>query len=127
MLLQVDQNTETLSIQIRELADTEIAGRLARKGLRPKHMTLAGSLPYAHSSSSAMATFLATEQQRPMFQHLQRLTIEESLPRNLPQVSTEPPGGIDPVCHWDYIHTHTRTHRKHLVQHARNAAGCVWF
>jgi hypothetical protein len=84
---QVDQHIETLQIYLSGQEQLLIAGRLARKAVQPKQLTVLGS----DSLSSAMTALLATEQHHPMFQHVQHLRFTGILPDNMPQVSVEPP------------------------------------
>jgi hypothetical protein len=99
MLLHVDQHVETLCIQRSGQQAVVIAGRLARKALKPKRLTIVGSSKV--SSLSAMATVLATEQHRPMFQRVQQLTLGVVLPKALPPVSEELAFESGSVCHYD--------------------------
>jgi hypothetical protein len=75
--------TESLRLVCRGQEDVVIAGQLARKALKPKGLTLVGS----DADSSFIAAVLATEQHHPMFQRVQWLALEGSLPKDLPQVS----------------------------------------
>jgi hypothetical protein len=97
MLLQVDRHIETLCVQCLGQQAVVIAGRLARKALKPRRLTIAGSS--VDSSLSAITALLATEQHHPMFQRVQQLTFEHALPKALPPVSEELALGSESVCH----------------------------
>jgi hypothetical protein len=86
--LQVDQHVEDLKLVCRGQEDVVIAGQLARKALKPRHITIVGS--NTDSSSAAVAALLAIEQHHPMFQRVQSLMFQGNLPNNLPQVGEEP-------------------------------------
>jgi hypothetical protein len=94
---QVDQHVEAPNILCRGQEDVVIAGQLARKAVKPKRLTLSCS---DTDSSTAM---LATEQHHSLFQHVQRLTIIGSLPKDLSQVSTQLAAcGRDAVSHCEH-------------------------
>jgi D-alanyl-D-alanine carboxypeptidase len=86
---QVDQHVDALTLVCRGQDDVFIAGQLARKALQPQRLTLVGS--DTDSSSASTKALLATGQHHPMFQRVQHLMFNGSLPRGMPQVSEELP------------------------------------
>jgi hypothetical protein len=95
--LQVDQHIDTLHIRYKTKGNGLIPGRLARKGLKPKQLLVNGI--DTDQSLSAMRALFAKKQHHPMFQRVQQLTFRDRLPKDLPQVSVEPPLASAIVCH----------------------------
>jgi hypothetical protein len=85
--LQVDQHVEALKIVCTRKKDVYIAGKLARRARRPKHLIIVGS--HILHLSSALEMLLASKQLQPMLQCVQQLTFERSFPKNVQPVSEE--------------------------------------
>jgi hypothetical protein len=85
--LQVDQHINTVSVFSIKQEDVLIAERLARKGLMPQQLQLAG---YSDSSSAAMTALLATVHQQ-FFARLQCMVLSGRLSGDTLRVSGNAP------------------------------------
>jgi hypothetical protein len=63
-----------------------IAGRLAKKGVQPTHLTLICIGIVSDRSCEALATFLSGEQHLPLFRHVTSLWLNIGLSQQLLQV-----------------------------------------